>query len=297
MAGPWATPDSVVRVARAAEALGYHSLWVFQRLLYAIQPKNDYPPYPNQPWPTPFESVLDPIVTLAYAAGVTERIRLGTSVLIMPFYQPIVLAKQLATLDVLSRGRLDVGVGTGWSLDEYDAVGVPFKARGRRADEFLRCLRAIWTQDEVEFSGEFYRIPRSRIAPKPVQKPHPPITVGGYSDVVIKRAVALADGFNGGNVPLAQVAPIVASLRREAAAAGRDPETLHVVSRGSYQVHATPQGTDRRPLWGSLDEIREDIGRYEAAGLTELFLEPNFQPGGPSLDRVLADMETLAPAR
>jgi probable F420-dependent oxidoreductase len=296
-AGAWATPENVVRIARTGEALGYHSLWVFQRLLYAVQPKNDYPPLPGQPWPRPFESVLDPIVTLAFAAGVTERIRLGTSVLIMPFYQPIVLGKQLATLDVLSRGRLDVGLGIGWSEDEYDAVGVPFTQRGRRADEFLRCLKAVWTDDVVEFSGEFYRVPRSRIAPKPVQKPHPPITVGGYSAVVIRRAVELADGFNGGNVPLAQVAPIVAQLRKEASAMGRDPATLHVVSRGSYHVHDTPQGRDRRPLWGSVDEIRDDIARYAEAGLTELFLEPNFQPGGAVLDHVLRDMETFRPLR
>jgi probable F420-dependent oxidoreductase len=295
MAGDWATPDNQVRVAQAAEALGYHSLWTFQRLLYAVKPKNDYPPLPGQPWPTAFERVLDPIVSLAYVAGATRRVRLGTSVLLMPYYQPIVLAKQLATLDLVSGGRLDVGLGLGWSEDEYDAVGVPFRQRGRRGDEFLRCLKAIWTEPEVEFHGEFYRVPRAKVEPKPVQKPHPPITIGGYSPVVVQRAVRLGDGFNGGNVPLDRVAPVVAELRRAATAIGRDPATLHVVSRGSYHVHDRPQGPNRRPLWGSIDEIREDIGRYAAAGLTELFLEPNFQAGGARLDRTLAQMEALAP--
>ena len=145
-----------------------------------LEPKNEYPPVPGKVWPKPFERVFDPIVTLAYVAAATQRIRLGTSVLIMPFYQPVVLAKQLATLDVLSGGRLDVGLGLGWSQDEYEAVGVPFKQRGRRADEFLRCLDAIWTQDVIEFHGEFYNVPRSRVEPKPVQKPRPPITIGGY---------------------------------------------------------------------------------------------------------------------
>jgi probable F420-dependent oxidoreductase len=295
MAGDWATPDNQVRVAQAAEALGYHSLWTFQRLLYAVKPKNDYPPLPGQPWPTAFERVLDPIVSLAYVAGATRRVRLGTSVLLMPYYQPIVLAKQLATLDLVSGGRLDVGLGLGWSEDEYDAVGVPFRQRGRRGDEFLRCLKAIWTEPEVEFHGEFYRVPRAKVEPKPVQKPHPPITIGGYSPVVVQRAVRLGDGFNGGNVPLDRVAPVVAELRQAATAIGRDPATLHVVSRGSYHVHDRPQGPNRRPLWGSIDEIREDIGRYAAAGLTELFLEPNFQAGGARLDRTLAQMEALAP--
>ncbi len=293
--GAWATRENVVAVARAAEALGYHSLWTFQRLLYAIAPRNDYPPMPGQPWPEPFARTLDPVVVLSYVAAVTGRIRLGTSVLIMPYYTPIMLAKQLATLDQLSGGRLDVGLGIGWSEDEYEASGVPFARRGRRADEFLRCLKAIWTEEIVEFKGEFYRVPRARVEPKPVQRPHPPITIGGYSEVVIRRAVTLADGFNGGNMPLDQVAPIVAALRRAAAAAGRDPSTLHIVSRGSFVVHERPQGPARRPLWGSLDEVREDIERYAAAGLTELFLEPNFQPGGPVLERVLAHLEALRP--
>jgi probable F420-dependent oxidoreductase len=297
VAGDWATPENQVQIAQRAEALGYHSLWVFQRLLYALEPRNEYPPVPGPRWPPAFQSVADPIVTLAYVAGATRRIRLGTSVLIMPFYQPIVLAKQLATLDIVSGGRLDVGLGIGWSEDEYAAVGVPFHRRGRRADEFLRCLRTIWTAEVVEFEGEFYRVPRSRVEPKPVQKPHPPITVGGYSAVVIQRAVTLADGFNGGNVPLAEVAPIVARLREAAAGAGRDPATLQIVSRGSFHVHPTPQGPGRRPLWGSLDEVREDVARYAEAGLTELFLEPNFQPGGPRLERVLEHMQALAPGR
>ena len=297
MAGGWATPENQVRVAQRAEALGYHSVWVFQRLLYALQPKCDYPPMPGQPWPKAFERVFDPIVSLAYVAGATKRVRLGTSVLIMPYYTPILLAKQLATLDIVSGGRLDVGLGIGWSEDEYDAVGVPFEKRGRRADEFLRCLKAIWTDEVVEFAGEFYRVPRSKIEPKPVQKPHPPITIGGYSPVVITRAVTLGDGFNGGNVPLDRVTPIVDELRKAAVAAKRDPAGLHIVSRGSFHVYAEPQGPNRRPLWGTLDEIREDIRRYEAAGLTELFLEANFQPGGPDLDRVLGHLEALAPRR
>jgi probable F420-dependent oxidoreductase len=295
MAGAWATPENQLRVARAAEDLGYHSLWVFQRLLYAVNPQNDYPPLPGQPWPKAFERVMDPIVSLTWVAAATRRVRLGASVLIMPYYTPVLLAKQLATLDQVSGGRLDVGVGIGWSKDEYAAVGVPFAQRGRRGDEFLKALKGIWTQDEFELDGEFYKIPRCRVEPKPLQKPHPPITVGGYGPVVVKRAVTLGDGFNGGNVPLDRVIPVVKELQAAAVAAGKDPAKLHVVSRGSFQVFDAPQGKDRRPLWGSLDEIREDIGRYAEAGLTELFLEPNFQPGGPVLDKVLAHMETLAP--
>jgi probable F420-dependent oxidoreductase len=294
MAGPWATPDNQVLIAQRAEALGYHSLWVFQRLLYAMKPQNDYPPLPGQPWPISFERVMDPLISLAFVAGVTSRIRLGTSVLIMPYYTPVMLAKQLATLDVLSRGRLDVGLGLGWSMDEFEAVGVPYAARGRRGDEFLRCLKAIWTENPVEFRGEFYRVPLSKVEPRPIQTPHPPITIGGYGSTVVRRAVAY-DGFNGGNVPLQQVAPLVAEIKAAAQKAGRDPRALQIVSRGSFQLHASPLGKDRRPLWGTIEEIREDVTRYDAAGLTELFLEANFDPRGPSLDRTLEVMEALAP--
>jgi len=297
MAGAWATPENQLRVARAAEDLGYHSLWVFQRLLYAVNPQNDYPPLPGQPWPKAFERVMDPIVSLTWVAAATRRVRLGSSVLIMPYYTPVLLAKQLATLDQVSGGRLDVGVGIGWSKDEYEAVGVPFAQRGRRGDEFLRALKGIWTQDEFELDGEFYKIPRCRVEPKPLQKPHPPITVGGYGPVVVKRAVTLGDGFNGGNVPLDRVIPVVKELQLAAVAAGKDPAKLQVVSRGAYQVFDAPQGKDRRPLWGSLDEIREDIGRYADAGLTELFLEGNFVPGGSSLEQGLEVMARLAPGR
>jgi probable F420-dependent oxidoreductase len=295
MSGAWATPENQITIAQRAEALGYHSLWVFQRLLYALEPKNEYPPVPGKVWPKAFERVVDPIVTLAYVAGATKRIRLGTSVLIMPYYAPIVLAKQLATLDMVSGGRLEVGLGIGWSQDEYDAVGVPFKARGRRADEFLRCLDMIWTQDVIEFQGEFYRLPKCRVEPKPVQKPRPPITIGGYGSAVVKRAAQLGDGFNGGNLPMAAVTPLVREVREAAAAFGKDPNALHIVCRGSYRVHDKPQGKDRRPLWGTIEEIREDIGRYADAGLTQLFLEGNFAPGGGQLDEALDVMAQLAP--
>src|SRR5256712_9292818 len=150
----------------------------------------------------------------------------------MPYYTPILRAKQLATFDVVSGGRLDVGLGIGWSEDEYDAVGVPFSRRGRRADEFLRCLKAIWTDEVVEFAGEFYRVPRSKIEPKPVQKPHPPITIGGYSPVVITRAVTLGAGFNGGERAPPTLAPRGAPPREEGGAAPRRPATPRPAGRG-----------------------------------------------------------------
>jgi probable F420-dependent oxidoreductase len=278
-AGPWATADNQVTVARRAEELGYSSLWVAQRLLYPLEPRNDYPSAPGQPWPSPFQRVVDPIVTLAHAAGATSRIRLGSATLIAAYVAPVVLAKQLATLDVLSGGRLDVGLSLGWSEDEYEACGVPFRERGARLDEYLRCLHALWADDPVEFSGRFYGVPRSLLQPKPRQPPPPPLLIGGYAPATIRRAATLGDGYLGGNVPLAKVVPLVEELRAAAAAAGRDPASFRIVCRGAVRLLDEPlSGGDRRPLWGSLDQIKDDVARYRDAGLDELFFELNFDP-------------------
>jgi probable F420-dependent oxidoreductase len=268
---------------------------VFQRLFYPVAPRNEYYGAPG-PWPEAFRAALDPVVALTWAAAHTRTIRLGVSVLIMPFYQPLVLAKQLATLDVMCGGRLDVGVGIGWSLDEFEAAGVPADRRGARADEFLTVLSTAWGDDPVEFAGEFYRIPRSYVRPKPVQRPRPPLLVGGYSEPVLRRAATLGDGYTGGNIPLADLEDVVGRVRSAARAAGRDPLRFPIVCRGSFRLTPEPLGAGRRALSASADEIRDDIRRYEAAGVTELFLDPNFQPGGAELSSALAQFAALAPS-
>ena len=276
VAGGWATPENMVAVAREAESLGYHSLWTVQRILYPSAPRNEYAGSPGGPWPAYFETVADGLVALSYVAAATSRIRLGTAVVNLPYYSPVLLAKQLATLDVVSGGRLTVGAGVGWSEDEYAAIGVPFRRRGQRMDECLRCLKAVWTEELVEFKGEFYAIPASRIDPKPVQRPHPPVLVGGYSPAAARRAVSLADGYLGGNVPLAELAPVIERVRTLARDAGRDPDDVPIVARGAVSLRDQPTGLGRRPLFGSLDEVREDVDRYRESGVTELFLDLNF---------------------
>ena len=139
--------------------------------------------------------MLDPVVPLAYVAGHTDRIRLGTATICAPFTAPALLAKSLTSLDVLSGGRLTVGLGMGWMPQEYAAAGVPYERRGARMDEYLRCLEALWTQDPVEFAGEFYTVPRSHVGPPPVQRPHPPVLLGGAAAPALRRAGRLAQGW------------------------------------------------------------------------------------------------------
>ncbi|MQA09713.1 MAG: LLM class flavin-dependent oxidoreductase [Pseudonocardiaceae bacterium] len=165
--GAWASPENQLAVAIRAEELGYTSLWTLQRLLYAKNPRDEYYGAPGAQWPPYFVSVADPLVTAAYIAGHTREIDLGLAVLNAPFTNPVLLAKQLTTLDRVASGRLVVGLGLGWSRDEYAATGARWRGRGARFDEFLRCLVAAWTDDEVEFHGEYYEIPRCVIEPKP----------------------------------------------------------------------------------------------------------------------------------
>jgi len=185
--GPVAGPDALVTVAQRAEALGYDSLWVLDRLLYPVNPRTPYPATRDGVLPDLYKQVLDPLETLTFVAAHTRRVALGTSVLNLPWYPPVLLARRLTTLDVLSGGRLRVGLGMGWSLDEYEAAGASWQERGKRADEIIRALKTIWTTDPVEFHGKYYRIPKSFIGPKPVQKPHPPIYMAAYTPSAMKR--------------------------------------------------------------------------------------------------------------
>ncbi|WP_127125254.1 TIGR03619 family F420-dependent LLM class oxidoreductase [Georgenia sp. SYP-B2076] len=290
VSGSWATPRNVAEVARRAEALGYASVWTFQRLL--VPEEASLPPV--------YASVLDPVVALGYAAAVTERVRLGTAIVNLPFQSPAVLGKQLATLDVLSDGRLDVGLGLGWSREEFVAAGASFRRRGARAEEYLACLRALWGQDRVEFDGEFYRVPVSNVLPKPVQRPHPPILLGGQAPAALARAGRLADGWiSNSRADLTRLSDPVEQVRRAARDSGRDPDTLRFVCRGV--VRDAPR---TGPLTGSLDEVRADLPALAAQGVTEVFVDLNFDPtiGHPDADpaasmrRAHAVLDALAPA-
>jgi probable F420-dependent oxidoreductase len=275
VSGAWATPENMVHVATRAEELGYTSLWSFQRLLHPV----------DEDWGAVYHGVVDPVTALAFVAGSTSRIRLGLAVVNLPFYSPIVLSKALTTVDIVSKGRLDVGLGLGWARQEFDAVGVPMAGRGARAEEFVACLKTIWTERDVEYHGQFYDVPLSRVEPKPVQQPHPPVLMGGTADVALRRIGRIADGWiSSSRTDLATIGESVDVVRSEAAEWGRDPDALRFVTRGVVRL-GEAVSDERVPLQGSADQIREDLAALAASGITEVFLDLNWDP-----DTVAADI-------
>lgn len=293
VSGSWATPDNLMRVARRAEELGYDSLWTFQRLLSPV----------DAAWGEPYRSVLDPVVALSYVAAATTRIRLGVAVINMPFASPVLVAKQLASLDVVSGGRVIAGFGNGWAEQEFAATGATKRGLGRRAEEFLTLIRRLWTDEVIEHHGEFYEVPAVRADPKPVQQPHPPILLGAVAEPALRRAGRLCDGWvSRSRTDLRTIGESVAVIRRAAEEAGRDPDALRFVCRGVVRVRP-PGAADRAPLTGSLEEMRGDVDLLAEQGITDVFYDLNFDPdvGSPdadadaSLQRALDVLDAFAP--
>lgn len=280
-AGSWATPDNQVELARRAEDLGYASLWTFQRLLYPAEPDRAAT---ARRWQPVYRSVHDPLVTLAYLAGVTSRVRLGVAVLNYPWYSPLLLAKMATTLDTVSRGRLDLGLGLGWAPEEFAATATTPGRRGALAEEFLATLHAIWTQDVVDHDGELGSLRDVRVDPKPVQRPHPPVLLGASAEPALRRAGRAANGWiSSSGQDLHAIGSSIETVRSGARDAGRDPDALRFVCRGVVRVRP-PGSPDRRPLSGSYDEIRGDLELLAAQGVTETFLDLNFDPEVGSVD-------------
>lgn len=277
--GPAATPQAIVHVAQRAEALGFDSLWVTERLLYPLKPQTPYGGTPDGLLPEAYKVVLDPLETLTFVAAQTKRIALGTSVLDMPYYNPVMLARRLTTLDVFSGGRLRIGFGQGWSKDEYEAAGASSQGLGQRADEFIQVLKTIWTTDPVEFRGRYFQIPRSIIQPKPVQKPHPPLYLAAYSPGALKRAATVANGWLPAGVPLDGMKQMMAGLKDMAKAAGRDPASVEVVVRANLSITQRAPGKERWIFSGTLEDIKADVAAVRALGAQEICFDATFSPG------------------
>jgi probable F420-dependent oxidoreductase len=227
--GPYATRAALDSVAELAEVSEVESVWVSEHPVLA-DPRR--PPSPMDPG----DPILDPVPTLAFLAGRTSSVRLGTGVIVLPFRNPLVLAKELATVDVLSGGRLIFGIGVGYVEQEFEALGVPFAGRGARTEEYLAAMRAVWTQPQPGYQGELFSFGAVQANPRPLQRPHPPIVVGGYAPAVLRRAVRDADGWYGWGLDLRATARYVALLRAAAGEVSRRDDL------GQLEITITPPG-------------------------------------------------------
>jgi probable F420-dependent oxidoreductase len=277
-AGPLADPDSIAAVAARAEDLGFDSLWTTEH--FAL-PDEYAPAYAyttsGKSWWTADSPHLEPLTALAWLAARTTRIRLGTSVIVLPFRNPIVTAKEVATVDHLSRGRLILGVGTGWLQTEFDAMGVPFKQRASRTREGLAAMRALWTQQRPLFEGRYYTFDGTwGSAPKPLQQPHPPIWVGGESRGALERVADLGDAWHPAALSADQLEAKLDELHDVCAERGRDPRSIEITLR------VLPAN--------EIDE--HELDRLHRLNVTHIVLDPAYTHD--SLDAYLADVDRLA---
>jgi probable F420-dependent oxidoreductase len=298
--GESATRENVLYIGKEAEKEGLDSVWVFDRLLWPLKPQTPYGGVPNAPIPVEYQNILDPLETLTYLAANTDQISLGTSIIDILFQNPIILARRFATLDILSGGRVIAGLAIGWSKDEYDASGIPYKHRGARADEYMQVLKRIWTDDVVEFKGQFYDIPASKIGPKPVQKPHPPILLGGYTPKTFPRIVNYADGWIpiAGFVPLEQQEQAINGLRESARKANKDPSNIHIFVLTYPNVldssSSSSSNQQRSPLTGTIDQIGSDVERIKAMGAAHIIFGYAFSPIGRDMKKIIEITKQLA---
>ncbi len=289
-------PGPLTTLVQQAEKFGFSATMVGDHIVFPVTVESSYPYTADHRFPGGGDA-LEQMSLLAFLAASTTTLRLVTSVLIVPQRNPLLAAKTLATIDVLSGGRLTVGVGLGWMREEFEALGVDcFDRRGAVTDEYLRIFKLLWTQDPVEFSGRFYSFKPLRCLPHPVQKPHPPILVGGSTKVALRRAARFGDGWHpvGANPgePL-DPAELIRSrdeLFRLAEAEGRDPKSIAIsykvpVSDPSLIAYYARRG-ERAPFSGSADQIAEDIGRYAALGVSELIFDFRSEVLAESLERM-----------
>jgi probable F420-dependent oxidoreductase len=297
-AGEQSTKENIVRTAKAAEDEGFNSLWVFERLLWPINPQTPYVATPDGSLPVEYQNILDPLETLTYVAANTNKIALGTSVMDMLFHNPVVLARRFATLDVLSEGRSIAGFGIGWSKDEYQVSSIPFQNRGKRADELIQVLKKIWTDDVVEFKGKYYSIPASKIGPKPIQKPHPPIYLGGFSPNTFSRIVnydtngwlAVVGG------PLEYIDNTIKAIKDIAKKSNKDANNFKVVLLAHLNIALDSKGQStssktnedqRFPFTGTIDQIGSDIKRVKQMDIDHIVFGYVFIPLGRNVDSVI----------
>ncbi len=293
--GPSATPDDLATLVARAEALGFHSVMIADHIVFPTEIKSKYPYTVTGAFPGHGDAI-EQLTLMSFIAAKTERLRLVTSVMVLPHRNPVITAKILASIDFLSKGRVTVGVGVGWMREEFEALSAPdFDQRGPVSNEFLEIFKKLWCEDVVEHQGEFYQFKAIRCEPKPVQRPHPPIWIGGHSKAALRRTARYGDGWHpvGANaaVPLspAEITPMMAELKALTEAEGRDYGAIEISFKAPvYDTATSFQNGERRPFTGAPAAIIEDIKAYEAIGISEMIFDFRSDHMAESLDRMEA---------
>lgn len=299
--GPLARADIVLKLAQAADRLRYSSVFVTDHVVLPSATHSVYPYHPSGQFPGGAnQDYLEPLTVMSHLAAATKNVRLGTSVLVIPYRNPLVAAKMLAMIDVLSGGRVILGAGVGWLEEEFVALGSPpFKERGRVTEEYLRLMRECWTRDQIRFEGRYYRVSDVVFLPKPIQKGGIPIWIGGHTDVAVRRAGELGDGWHPiGLRPPARLHPAeyadkVKQVHAWARRAGRDPQAITLTFRAPMAVwpkrSKAPAG-DRQLFQGTAEQVIADIRQYQALGVTHFVFDFTV----PDVKQILANMERFA---
>ncbi len=271
------SPEGAAALGSIAEENGFESLWTVEHVVVPADYQSTYPYSPTGRMPGTEESPIpDPLIWLTWVAATTRSLRLATGILILPQRNPVVLAKELATLDALSSGRVTLGVGVGWLKEEFDALGVPFDDRGDRTDEYIEVLRAMWREPETSWDGRFVKLDRVKSYPKPAQSGGIPIAIGGHTAAAARRAGRLGDEFFPAVPDLDQLKQLIDTMRGAAEKAGRDPSRIGVTASYASDVEGVQRladmGVDRVvvPLMGNPDSWRKHLGAFSENVISKL---------------------------
>ena len=300
--GPLGNPDDISEIARAGERLGYATIVFGDHIVFPVKVESPYPYTVDGGFPGVGDA-MEQLTLMSFVAGITTSQRLVTSVMILPHRNPLATAKILATIDVLSKGRVTVGVGVGWMREEFEALDAPdFDKRGAASNEYLEIFKKCWTEDPVSHDGEFYSFKEVRCMPHPVQKPHPPIWIGGHSRPALRRVAKYGDGWHPVGATSASPLPpkefqgLLDQLKQLMEAEGRDFEDLTISFKApSYDPGRVPEGHERLLFTGEPERIAEDIRTYEAMGVEEVVFDFRSPPASKTIENMEHFMKEVAP--
>ena len=300
--GPLGNADDITEIALGGERLGYATIVIGDHIVFPVTVASPYPYTVDGGFPGVGDA-MEQLTLMSFVAGITKSTRLVTSVMILPHRNPLVTAKVLATIDVLSKGRVTVGVGVGWMREEFEALSAPdFDKRGASSNEYLEIFKKCWTQDPVSHEGEFYSFKELRCVPHPVQKPHPPIWIGGHSKAALQRVAKYADGWHPVGATSASPLPpeefqgLLDQLKRMTEAEGRDFDELTISLKApSYDPGKVPEGHDRLLFTGEPARIAEDIRAYKAMGVHEVVFDFRTPPAANTVEKMEHFMKEVVP--